>query len=581
MPVTAPRRLRRLLPACAALLAAALAATGCTAQPADQTPSGPDGQLSVLSLGPVATWDPQRMSTSQDAAFAGRVFMRTLTAYPAGDGRSGTAQDVVGDLATDGGTADESMSVWSFTLRQGTTWQDGSPITCEDVRYGVSRSFAEPWASEGLNYPQAYLRIARKPDGTSTYPGPFGGASKAAQAAFDKAVACDGRTITFTLTTPVPDFAKVVALPAFAPVKKEQDTGKSGQYAVFSSGPYQLKGQWDPSTGGTFVRNPHWDKASDPIRKALPETVRYVEGVESQTAVQQVVNDDGDHSRSVTFDPAPPAMQQHVLSDDKLRARSVNPYGQFVDYLAPNLRSKVMANDKARQAFALATNREGYVTALGGPGAAAPSYTLIGRAVPGHRDDDVLGAGPTGDPARATSLLRESGLTLPVKLRVAYRSTPIADKAMAALANGWDAAGFDVALQPLTKDYFTTIGTPEQAAKTDVFWANWAPAWPSGETMVRPLFDSRINLVAGSNGRDFGGFADPKVDEEMGRLATVREDDARAKGWADLDAALAKRAAFVALAQHRELYLAGSRVTGLGANESLGGFVDLAGVGVR
>ena len=579
--MTAPPALRRLLSTGAAVLAAALLAAGCTGQSQDPPTGATKGQLSVLSLGPVTTWDPQRISTPQDAAFAGRVFTRTLTAYPAADGSSGAAPDVVGDLATDAGTADESLTVWSFTLRDGVSWQDGSPVTCEDVRYGVSRSFAEPFATEGLNYPQAYLDIPRKADGTSTYAGPFGGSSKAAQAAFDKAVSCDGQKITFRLTTPVPDFDKIVAVPAFAPVKQGEDKGKDGQYAVFSTGPYQLKGTWDPSSGGTFVRNPHWDKASDPIRKALPDSIRYIEGTESQTAVQEVVNDDGEHRQAVTFDPAPPAMQQHVLADDKLRARSVTPFGQFVDYLAPNLHSKVMANDKARQAFALATNREGYVTALGGEGAAAASYTLIGPPLPGHRDTDVLRAGPTGNAEAATALLRDSGLTLPVEVRVAYRSTPIADKAMAALANGWTEAGFDVELQPVTKDYFTTISKPEEAAKSDVFWANWAPSWPSAATMIRPLFDSRINLVEGSNGRDFGGFDDNRVNNEMSRLSTLRDDDARAMGWADLDAALAKRAVFIALAQHRDLYIAGSGVTGLAANESLGGFVDLAALGVK
>ena len=57
----------------------------------------------MLSLGPVTTWDPQRISTPQDIAFAGRVFTRTLTAFPAGRRPSGSA-DVVGDLATDAGT---------------------------------------------------------------------------------------------------------------------------------------------------------------------------------------------------------------------------------------------------------------------------------------------------------------------------------------------------------------------------------------------------------------------------------------------------------------------------------------------
>ena len=50
---------------------------------------------------------------------------------------------------------------------------------------------------------------------------------------------------------------------------------------------------------------------------------------------------------------------------------------------------------------------------------------------------------------------------------------------------------------------------------------------------------------------------------------------------ADLDASLAERGVFVALAQRRALFVAGSSVTGLSANEALGGFVDLATVGVE
>ena len=536
-----------------------------------------DGRLTVLALGPVETWDPQRMSAAQDIAFAGRTFLRTLTAFPP-QRDAGAQSSVVGDLATDAGTHDASLKTWTFTLRGGITWQDGSPITCEDVRYGISRSFGEPFATEGLNYPLAYLDIPRKSDGTSTYAGP--GDSKGA-AAFDKAVSCAGRTITFRLTMPMVDFNEAVAMPVFAPFKKSEDRGRAGTYAMFSSGPYMLKGPWDPSSGGTLVRNPRWNQASDPIRKAYPLAISYVQGIESQTAVQQVIDGTAGRTAAVTWDPAPPALQQHVLSDPTLQARSVNPWSQFVDYLAPNQVSGVMKNAAVRKAFALATNRDGYVTALGGPSAAAPSSTLIGPVLPGHRSDDPLGAGTSGDPAAARAALQKSGLTLPVAVRVAYRSTPTADKAMAALKNGWSDAGFDVQLQPIVKNYFQTVSEPAATSRTDVFWANWAPAWPSASTVIPPLFDSRINLTPSGKGLDLGGFADAKVNAEMTRILGLADPAAQAKAWADLDATLAKRGAFIALAQRRSLYVGGSGVTGLAANQALGGFVDLATIGVR
>jgi peptide/nickel transport system substrate-binding protein len=575
---------RRLLPrplVAAAAVTAVLAASGCTTPSAMQDEAGPGrGQLTVLSLGPVATWDPQRIASPQDIAFAGRVFTRTLTAFPAG-AAAAAQRDVQGDLATDAGRADRTLTTWSFTLRDRASWQDGSPVTCEDVRYGVSRSFAKPFSEEGPGFPLAYLAVPRNADGSSTYRGPFV-KDKAGQVAFDKAVTCDGRTVTFHLAAPMADFNQAVALPVFAPVKRSRDLGAEGRYVVFSSGPYLLEGGWDPSTGGTFARNPHWDKASDSIRRAQPEKVRYIEGTESQTAAQQVINDDAPHRQSVTLDSAPPAMQQHVLSDAGLRGRSVNPTSQFVDYLAPNVSVGVMRNAAARAALALATNREGYVTALGGDSAAAAAYSLLGPALPGHRGADPVGGGPSGDTARARSMLQASGLTLPVKIRVAYRSTPTADKAMAALVNGWEEAGFAVEPQPLAKDYFSTVSQPGRTRKTDVFWANWAPAWPSASTVIPPLFDSRLNLTSGGGtGRDLGGFSDPKVNAEITRVAGLADAAQRATAWAGLDASLARRGAFIALAQRKSLFLAGSAVSGLSANEALGGFVDLAALGVK
>ena len=119
------------------------------------------------------------MSSKKDMAFAGRVFSRTLTAYPAGPD-SATQRRLAGDLATDTGTASKDLRTWSFTLRPDATWQDGSAVTCEDVRYGVARNFAEPAASEGLNYPLAVLDVPRKADGTSSYAGPYSGEGRRA-----------------------------------------------------------------------------------------------------------------------------------------------------------------------------------------------------------------------------------------------------------------------------------------------------------------------------------------------------------------------------------------------------------------
>ena len=103
----------------------------------------PGGVLTTMSLGPVQTWDPQRIASRADAAFAARVFVRSLTAYQHGpDGLSQAT--LTGDLATDTGAADETLREWVFTLRDGIKWEDGSALTCEDVKYGISRPRRSP-----------------------------------------------------------------------------------------------------------------------------------------------------------------------------------------------------------------------------------------------------------------------------------------------------------------------------------------------------------------------------------------------------------------------------------------------------
>ena len=76
------------------------------------------GTLHALALGPVVTWDPQRIASRDDVAFAGRVFARSLTAYAPNTDPDQQAR-LVGDLATTTGTASKDLKTWSFTLRDG------------------------------------------------------------------------------------------------------------------------------------------------------------------------------------------------------------------------------------------------------------------------------------------------------------------------------------------------------------------------------------------------------------------------------------------------------------------------------
>ena len=160
------------------------------------------------------------MTTSRSSA---RPLSRSLTSYKLSTNDE-EANTLVPDLATDTGTPSNGATPGSFTLREGATWQDGSPVTCEDVKYGVSRTFATDVITDGPQYAVAYLDIPKDKDGASVYKGPYVTKNNDT-AAFDKAVVCDGQTITFNLAQAVPDFNYTVTL-GFSPVPKAADTGE-------------------------------------------------------------------------------------------------------------------------------------------------------------------------------------------------------------------------------------------------------------------------------------------------------------------------------------------------------------------
>ena len=368
-------------------------------------PAQRGGTLHVLDEGTVLSWDPQRVYSSSDMSVANRLFSRTLTTFAPGTTRD-QQRTLVPDLARDTGTTGDGGRTWSFVLRAGAAWQDGRPVTCADVKYGISRQFAVDRLQGGPQYGLRYLDIPRNPNGSSRYAGPY---RRTGQALFDKAVSCRGNTLGVRLNQPLPDFNRMVSLPAFSPFRADHDQGSGSNLEVFSNGPYMLKGAWKSGTGGVFVRNPHWDAAQDPIRKAYPDQVAFTEGLDTQQVVQRLVADRGDDAAAVTRTSVPPAAVESALAAPGARSRSTNPLSPLVEYLAPNLKSPSMANFKARQALAMSTDRTAYVQAMGGTRTAVPTTAVISQTLDAYRAFDPFGVGLSGDPKRAKVLLQQSG----------------------------------------------------------------------------------------------------------------------------------------------------------------------------
>src|SRR5712671_1333165 len=110
--------------------------------------------------------DPQRIYAGEELAFFGATIYRSLESYAySPDPVAGTT--LTPDLATDLGTPTDGARTWTFTLRDGVSFQDGSPITCKDVAYGVSRTFATDVINQGPTYAILDLAIPTMSVGSS------------------------------------------------------------------------------------------------------------------------------------------------------------------------------------------------------------------------------------------------------------------------------------------------------------------------------------------------------------------------------------------------------------------------------
>jgi len=151
--------------AAATVVLASLAACGGNSSDDNKEPgaeSKAGGTLYVTGgIRQPAYLDPQRTYTGVDISWLGRTVYRSLVQAPNSTDAKESATPVP-DLATDTGESSDDAKVWKFTLKDGVTWQDGKDITCEDLKYGVSRTFASDIINGGPPYAISWLDIPKE-----------------------------------------------------------------------------------------------------------------------------------------------------------------------------------------------------------------------------------------------------------------------------------------------------------------------------------------------------------------------------------------------------------------------------------
>lgn len=234
------------------LIAAALLLCACT-RASESTVRAPDAGAPLtlcLGAGPV-TLDPARTENGIGATYVVNLFAG-LTGYrTGGDGTAELTPELCASLPEPEALPDGRVR-YVFTLRDGLTWSDGTPLTAADFVYAWNRACtledaAAPYLFACIDgYGTGWLNVAASPD---------------------------GRTLTVVLAETMPTFLQLCAQPAYAPVPSgAADTASwTADGAVFAaSGPYTVA-EWT-TEGLTYTKNPaYWDADN-----VAAETVRFV-----------------------------------------------------------------------------------------------------------------------------------------------------------------------------------------------------------------------------------------------------------------------------------------------------------------
>ncbi|PVG82874.1 ABC transporter substrate-binding protein [Nocardioides gansuensis] len=571
-------KLRRSVAASAAAvlglsLMAACGGDGTTDEGPESETSTAGGTLKVLQHFPYEASDPQRIYYGVQLAWYRRLIYRGLLAFPMSEDPE-EATTPVPDLATDTGTSSEEGRVWSFTLKDGVKWEDGTDITCEDVQYGTSRVFANDLITGGPNYTLSYIDV-------EDYPGPYK-ATPAQQQAFEEAVSCDGKTITFRFNKPWADFPQAIAgMMMTDPYKESFDEGAKSQWKVLSNGPYKVEGGvWEKNKGATLVRNPEYDPATDDpetLRLALPDQIDYqIDPSETSGELfnDRLITDAPDVQNAITTARVVPS--QFAQLEGPVLDRYLNVESPYTQYLTPNFNR--LKDVKVRQALAVALDLDGYVKALGGDKAAAPAESIVNPSVSGYQPNPAFDGDNSGDPEAAKALLEEAGVEMPYPIKLAYPASPTADKAMAVIKEGWDAAGFDVTLEGQGDTYYDVISRPDD--DFDVSWAGWGADWPSMMTVLPPLFDSRPNFSPTTCGQDYGCYESDEFESLVDQAANSATVEEQTSFLQEADVVLGEEVAYIPLDTSKFNWLWGSKITGFTTTAASSSYPEIGLIGV-
>ena len=533
-------------------IAGAMALSGCGGSKSggegtksgDTTQTAAGKKILTIQLGPdVESIDPALNSAVDGANYILFAFDNLLKMDK--DGK------VVPGLAEKYEVSDDQLT-WTFHLRDGLKWSDGSALTAEDFVYSWQRlvdpNVAAPYAQTVLGMVEGYDDAIGRPDAdgnTTVDPDP----TKL------KVEAPDEKTLIVHMAKPTPYFDKLAAFVSLSPVKKDVVEANPDGWSIdpktyISTGPFKLTG-WEPGSYLMFEKNEnYWD--ADSIK---------LDGIKCLLMQDQNATFSAYESGDALMIKDVPTQEITTLKD-----RSdfhIDPIlGTY--YLDLNTTLDEFKDPKVREALSLALDRK-YISETITSGTYTPASGFVSEGVTDWNgtawQDNITDKSAyiniddhAGNLAKAKELLKEAGYENGVGLPEMVYSTNDASyhkKIAEYLQQAWGELGLKVQVNIVEWKSFTP---QRRSGNYQIARDGWVMDYNDPSNI--------LELALTGNGNNNAKYSNPEFDALMSKAATEKDPQTRFGYLHQAEDFIMKDTAMVPLLYYNDFYLQSDKITG-------------------
>jgi len=500
---------------------------GAQVKATDATAKGPAPEIEGAKKGGIVTvladvtpdtFDPTDTYYT-DGNQIEKLFFRTLTQYKLDEKTQ--KPTLVPDLAEDLGTKSADGLTWTFKLKQGIKYDDGTPVKAADYAYAIKRSFAHDLYASGPAYQIQFFKDGDK------YKGPY----EKKGAPYAGVETPDEKTLIIHLAKKFDDLPFYAAFPMFTPIPESADTKKEYELKPKATGPYKVQ-SLTPGTELKLVKNTNWDPNTDPVRKQYVDGFTFKFAQDTIKVQRQVLASSGQDANALNYSNLDASLLNEVKDQSQI-IKGDSPC--VITYAMDSRKIPLEVRKLIGQSYPYDDWRK--VAGLT-PDTAVPASTYLPPAVPGYEKYELPGLNGKGkgaqDPAVAQEVkdkLKELGKEN-FELSWYYSNDdPIATQVNQLRTQTFEKAGFKVKAIGVPKAKIRTlIGNQDGPVNIGKAPANWCSDWPSGTSWFPVLYKSDAIALGNSQGQ----LQDKKLDTEIDRVAALSPDE-QLKEWPKID----------------------------------------------